>query len=1179
MKLTATAKKVLEERYLLKDESGKVIETPEDMLRRVAQTVAKAEMRWSEPKAQKYEKEFFEVMNAQRFLPNTPTLINAGRPLGQLSACFVLPVEDSMKDIFGSLQNAALIHQSGGGTGFSFSRIRPQGARVSTTQGKASGPLSFMKVYNTATDCVKQGGARRGANMGSLRVDHPDILEFIDCKLDLKQLINFNLSVCITDKFMEAVEGDGQFVEGVDAEVRKETIVDSDWKKYAFLLGFNGTPYAWVDARYVWNRIAVNAWKMGEPGIIFIDRVNKYNLAQDVEKIEATNPCVVGDTLIMVKGYIPEIGVMHSPVWMPIKKLRGKVVEVYDGTQWTKALVNMTGEKQPVFKVSFINGSSVTVTEGHKWPVSDNGTCFMKKPTNMLKVGEFCKCVDEWNGSLSNGWTLGITKIASIENAGVADEVYCMTVNTNHCFVANGIITGNCGEQPLLPYESCNLGSINLYAHVALEDGEHKILWKTLEETIRLGTRFLDDVIEVNKYPLPEISEKTRAYRKIGLGIMGWADSLYALGIPYSSERARDLAREVMQFITGVSLDESRILAKERGAFPAWKKVSKRVKAAYAIDRPIRNLTTTTIAPTGTLSIIAGVSSGIEPVFAPVMRRRILDNEDFFEVDQAFDAALKEYYWDYSQEDTEKNLQYVYEQVSQKGSIQGVLGYKVLESILCTARDISPKDHVLMQAAFQEHTHNAISKTVNLPEAATVKDVLDVYKLAWDSGCKGVTVYRDGSRDTQVMNIAGKKTGEQKTEGAEQGSSEALAPQKSAVLDMGPEDFDPLVENTGGVTREAVAPEQNPIYDRVYHSISEIGNRQISNMSGYKELIEYNPLISDFITLPWPIVTIKAIQVEIDRYQFKTREDLEVLIDCVYAGLRMKLTEYAGEKYAEVIEQGQKLSNGVQGVSVIGRFVLGAYALECKKAKCTPSDGIVEMLVKDSNCISKTDVLIGAMLFAPEIFQEILECFANGKLSKFSEFIQICAKQEETPANLEIALNQPRPRSKKLHGITTQMRTGCGKLYVTVNWDDYGIVEIFTTTGKGGGCASQSEATSRVASIALRAGIDPKEIIKQLKGIRCPSAIRKQGSECMSCPDAIAKCLEQALAEGPKQGTKRFIARRVAKNLESERVPESCAGGCQDCGEQVALCKECGAPLAHESGCLVCYNCGWSKCD
>ena len=771
MNLTENAIKVLEKRYLSKDENGALLEDPNGMFMRVAKTVALADKDFVSPKELKdIEQEFYEMMLNLEFLPNSPTLMNAGRPLGQLSACFVLPIEDTMEGIFEAIKNAALIHKSGGGTGFSFSRLRQKGATVNSTGGVASGPVSFMKVFNAATEAVKQGGTRRGANMGILRIDHPDILEFISCKKDNADITNFNISVGITEKFMSAVETAGDY-----------DLIDPH----------SGKIVGKLNAKYVFDLIVEMAWKNGEPGIIFLDRLNKDNVTPQIGEIESTNPC---------------------------------------------------------------------------------------------------------------------------------------------------------GEQPLLPFEACNLGSINLSVMIKNTDGTPEVDYDKLGTTVRKAVHFLDNVIDVNKYPLPEIDEMTRGTRKIGLGVMGWADMLCKLNIAYNSQKAIILAEKVMHFIQEESKKASIELADKKGVFPYYD------KSIYKdLGIKVRNATTTTIAPTGTLSIIAGVSSGIEPLFAISYIRNVMDNDELIEVNPLFKqiAVIDGFYSDE-----------LMRRIANKGTIHGFSEIpKSVQSVFVTSHDISPQWHVKMQAAFQKYTDNAVSKTVNLRNEATQEDVSEVFLQAYKTYCKGVTIYRDGSRDLQVLNIG-------KVRGKEQESNS---------------------------------------------------------------------------------------------------------------------------------EQTDKM----------------------------PVNNIV-----------------------------------------------------------------PRQRPEIATGFTEKVKIGCGNLYVTVNYDENGICEVFTNTGRAGGCPSQSEATARLVSIALRSGIDHKYIVEQLKGIRCPSTIRQKGLKVMSCPDAIGRLIEKvakiqngsniASAELSISEDQKFKG-PTAKVYSDEEESTWTEDKISDLESQ-STCPECGKPVEHEGGCMVCRNCGYSKC-
>lgn len=971
IKLGLNAIKVLEKRYLRKDEHGKVIESPGDMFRRVADNIAEAEKRYDKnADVNAIADEFFDAMIKMEFIPNSPTLMNAGRELQQLSACFVLPVDDNMESIFEAVKNTALIHQSGGGTGFSFSRLRPSGDIVKSTSGAASGPISFMKVFNTATEVVKQGGTRRGANMGILRIDHPDIVNFITAKEKTTELTNFNISVAITDEFMNAVEHD---------------------KEFHLINPRNNTVANTINARKLFDLIVMMAWKNGEPGIVFIDRINQFNPTPKIGMIESTNPCVAGSTLISTeKGllrmkhladHFPNGGIrIATDNRVPIEKTMGAnkllLIQKKEGVELNSITKVYNNGVKEVYELTTKAGYKLSATADHKiltselkwvplkelktgdkiciqsgagrfnsdktldididrinrttkrkqlrlprkwskelgqvigWLTGDGwlrdgdvnrrvGFVFSKDDLDVL--AHIKKILNEWNnyeikeverengvfhlsyhskglieffkqlgvesvdsknkkvpesiftatqesvvgflqGLFSADGTIGkmykeirltsaskqlledvqvlllnlgikskiyqrkysnskpftyITKnqisreyvskgfyyelmidgtgrklffdiigflnkkqeklakslifckkmifedeIFSIEYRG-KETVYDLTEPKTISFVANGIVVLDCGEQPLLPYESCNLGSINLAKMISYNDnGEPEgVDYDKLRRITRLITRFLDNVIDMNNYPLPQIDKITRGNRKIGLGVMGFADLLAELGVPYNSEEALSLASEIMGTIDEESKQMSQELAEERGVFPNWEQS---IYAEKGIK--IRNATTTTIAPTGTISIIAGCSSGIEPLFAISYVRNVMDNVELLEVNPVFSKVARKmgFYTD--------DLMRL---IASKGSIQHIEGIPgELKRIFVTAHDISPEWHVKMQAAFQKHVDNAVSKTVNFPTEASTSDVEKVYLDAFGTGCKGITIYRDKSRENQVLNIS-----------------------------------------------------------------------------------------------------------------------------------------------------------------------------------------------------------------------------------------------------------------------------------------------------------------------------------------------------------------------------------------------------------------------------------------
>ena len=597
LQLNANAVTVLEKRYLVKDDNGRPAEEPSDLFWRVSRTIAAPDLAYgaSEGGVEALAEEFYRLMAERKWMPNSPTLMNAGRPLGQLSACFVLPVADAlsngMSGIYDTLRAMALVHQSGGGTGFAFSRLRPRNDVVRSSMGVASGPVSFMRLYDASTDVVKQGGTRRGANMGILRVDHPDILEFIACKDDTTQITNFNISVAVTDVFMQAV---------------------AEGKPYDLIHPRTGKAVQQLDARAVFQKIVQGAWKTGEPGVYYIDRANEFNPVPHLGRYEATNPC---------------------------------------------------------------------------------------------------------------------------------------------------------GEQPLLPYDVCNLGSVNLGMFV--KDGE--VDWEDLRHTVHLCTHFLDNVIDANKYPLPEITDLARRIRRVGLGVMGWADMLVRLGVPYNSAEATEFGRQVMRFIDDEAKLASEKLAEVRGVFPEWEKsiwgpdaTCARNAAGERIrpERKLRNCNLTTVAPTGTISIIAGCSSGIEPLFAVAFLRNQAGalmpdvNEDFV-------RYAKQGKW-HSDE--------LMTRIAEEGSIHFPQVPELMQRVFVTAHDVSPEWHIRMQAAFQEFCDSAISKTCNFSQSATAEDVRQIYELAYQLDCKGVTVYRDGSRDQQVLS-----TGKTAKDVADRGATGAMS--------------------------------------------------------------------------------------------------------------------------------------------------------------------------------------------------------------------------------------------------------------------------------------------------------------------------------------------------------------------------------------------------------------------
>ena len=631
LRISPNALRVLQKRYLAKDEHGTVVETPEGMFRRVAHNLAQADALYGAKSedVRATEEQFYQLMSGLDFLPNSPTLMNAGRPLQQLAACFVLPVEDSISGIYDTLKHQALIHQTGGGTGFSFSRLRPKDDMVRSTGGVASGPVSFMKVYNQSTEHIKQGGTRRGANMGILRVDHPDILEFITCKTDTKEITNFNISVAVTDAFMKAAENGEQ---------------------YNLISPRSGKVVGQLDAREVLKKIAQSAWRNGEPGLFFIDEANRTNPTPHYAMIEATNPC---------------------------------------------------------------------------------------------------------------------------------------------------------GEQPLLPYESCNLGSVNLETHVERkQDGRYDVDWARLEQSVRTSVHLLDNVIDMNKYPIPEIEKCTKDNRKIGLGVMGFARMLFKLEIQYDSESGVEMGAKVMKFISDKGYEESMRMAEQRGLYPAWKG-----SLHEARGQRVRNSYVTTVAPTGTISMIADTSGGCEPEFTLIWFKNVMDGEHLpYVLEDFIETAKREGFW--KEGLMEKIL-------ANHGSARGIPQIpERWQKVFVTAHDVAPEWHVRMQAAFQRYTDSGVSKTINLPTEATIDDVMRAYLMAHELGCKGITVYRDGSRDEQVMNVGvSSKEKASETPLSEKAAEPALPPYADAVHPF-------KLERPARVSGETIAI--NTSYGKMYLTINSM---------------------------------------------------------------------------------------------------------------------------------------------------------------------------------------------------------------------------------------------------------------------------------------------------------------------------------------------------------------------
>ncbi len=928
LKLPLNSVQVLERRYLLKDDEGKVIETPSQLFRRVADFIASNEKRYeADAKTEKfYADAFYEIMTTFEFLPNSPTLMNAGTGLGQLSACFVLPVKDDIEQIFDSVKHAAIIHKTGGGTGFCFSYLRPKGDYVKSTAGVASGPLSFMSAFDNATNVIKQGGKRRGANMGVLHVWHPDIEEFITAKQTGGVLENFNVSVAIDDKFMKAVESDGE---------------------YELINPRNNKVVRKVSARSIFKLIAYSAWKAAEPGLLFIDEINRHNPTPKFQ-IHSTNPCVGADTIVTTSEGLIEIPKVHNPHWVlgedggyhPVKwagetgekevflvrtgagyEAKATADHLFLTTKGWKQVCELTKKDRLVVQKegTFGNGrldkemalmlgwlvGDGTITKGAQdaifyfgaeekaemlplfksyldkmnasevRPIKDKTETRLKysskiaarfqelgvKPVKAENkevpasiftmdretVALFLSALFGADGSVQGSKEKGISirlasnssrllkqvqvlllqfgivskvyeerrkahekmlpdsnrqmkayackaqhelvisresmfrfmrkigfciaaknekfarlkpteiysddidlSVKSVERAGV-EKVYDLTEPMTHSFSANGLMVHNCGEVPMPDYESCNLGSVNLVCFVDFDwsktPWKKKVDWKRMRYVIRLAVQFLDNVIDLNNYPIPQIRERTTHHRRIGLGIMGFSKMLAKIGVRYDSPQALEVAEETMKFVTEEAMKMSHELGRARGSFPGFQESTWAAKYDA-----LRNATVTSIAPTGTISMIADSSSGIEPMFALSYIKTVMDGTKLYYSDDVFEHVLKVRGL-YSPE--------LMQDVIDNGTVQGMASIpKEIQDVFVVAHDIPSDRHVLIQAAFQRHTDLAVSKTINMPAEATVEDVERAYMLAWKDGCKGITIYRDGSRGEGVLSKRKKEKAE-----------------------------------------------------------------------------------------------------------------------------------------------------------------------------------------------------------------------------------------------------------------------------------------------------------------------------------------------------------------------------------------------------------------------------------
>ncbi len=1137
--LTENSEVVLRRRYLSKDREGNVLEDPDGMFRRVARNLSMAELNYppvTEVDRQAVEDEFYGLMRRLEFMPNSPTLMNAGRELQQLSACFVLPVGDSLDSIFERVKETALIHKSGGGTGFSFSRLRPEGDVVGSTGGVASGPVSFINAFDAATDVVKQGGTRRGANMGILNVDHPDVLRFIHSKEDGAHLVNFNISVAVTEDFMQRVERD---------------------QSYALVNPRTGDITGQLNAREVFQEMVQMAWQTGDPGIVFLDRINRDNPNPQLGKIESTNPCITSDTWIhtvkgprqvadlvgtefsalvdgspagsgpsgffatgrkpvvwlnTIEGYKLRLTRDHQVrkvssrtryslkyEWVPAGELKagdeiklhdhrdvpqwgGKYTEeqgyligllVGDGTLkedkavisawpgemdasgatrpgvttvmerakaatetmprrsdyagWTavadrgeyrlatgalrslalelgmkpgsKAITPAVEGASAAFYVGFLRGffdadGTVVGTQekGVSVRLSQSNAARLEAVQRMLlrlgivsqiyrerrpagermlpdgkgasrpyyvqsqhelvmsneNVARFANLVGFFDSEKQAKLEAHldcykrqmnrerfVARVESVRDDGYED-VFDVEVPGCNAFDANGLYVHNCGEQPLLPFESCNLGSLNVARMVKYLDDDVVMDWDRLAGAVRTGVRMLDNVIDMNNYPLDEIEEMSKKTRRIGMGIMGFSDLLVQLGIRYDSEEALELGGQVMRRIQDETYKASMELSESRGTFPAWEGS---VYNQPGNVRRMRNSAPVTIAPTGTISIISGASSGIEPLFALSYVRNVMDNTRLVEGNPYFEAVARSEGF-YSQE--------LMEQLAETGTLHDLEVPEWVKDVFRTSHDITPEWHVRMQAAFQQYTDNSVSKTINFPTTATVEDVAEAYRLAYETGCKGITVYRDGSKEGQVLS-----TGQ---------------------------------------------------------------------------------------------------------------------------------TGAAGEETAD--------------------------------AQAGPT------------------------------------------------------------------VRVPRERPRQIQGITERVHTGHGNMYVTINFQEEGKpFEVFSTLGKAGGCDSaQLEAISRLASLALRSGVSVEDVVEQLRGITC-CPFWDEGTLVRSGPDAVALALQRYI-EGDAEKSERTESQSVQMQFMPEPIYHNGNGnGHVGAAPTARKCPDCNTPVIYQEGCLMCISCGWNKCE
>ena len=1304
-KISEGAMRILKAKYLLEGE------TVEGMFERVAKAVAKAE-----DDEEKWAKIFYDLLLSWDFVPGGRILAGAGTPNGQLFNCFVLPIEDSMESIFETLKNAALVLKAGGGTGFSFSRLRPKGDVVATSRGIASGPVSFIKVFDAAAGIIRQGGMRRGANMAILRVDHPDILEFITCKAKEGELTNFNISVGVTDKFMQAVENDEEF-----------ELIHPNSKKVVRKL----------PAREIFDLMVEMAWRNGEPGAVFLDTINRHNPTPGLGEIEATNPCIVGDALVVTEHGLmrmerlvelyPEGGVRVGVD----RRLIGISQVAFEGTTGQPVLLVEEGVEflpisrafktgvRPTVKVTTKSGYELILTPDHKvmttrgWVpagelipgkdevfIQSGAGVFPKEgklPFDVRKEfkgrngrGYRLNLPDEWSYELGfvlgwlvgdgwvrigdkncrvgfsfgeddleamelirrtiNGWygrdikpvrrkngiyhlsyhskllaeffvklgvkpvraeerevpetiftapyeavigflrglftadgtvgaqekygtyyirltsksvkllkgvqllllNLGIRSrifnrsrperrgfpyrtvsgeervyrldgvcyelnisreslkrfieligfhgdrrseklkllkgrrfrketftdvVASVEEAGLR-TVYDLTVPVYHAFLANGIIISNCGEQPLLPNEACCLGSINLANMVRNGD----IDWDRLEEVVRTAVRFLDDVIDVTKYPLPEIERMAKGNRKIGLGVMGWADALFQMRIPYDSEEGIKKAEEVMKFINEVAWRTSEELAKEKGEFPF-------IKYAVKPEWKRRNAAVTTIAPTGSISMIADCSSGIEPVFALVYYKKVLEGEKIAYVNRYLIEALKER-GIYSEELMRK--------IEERGSIRGIPEIpEEIKRVFVTAMDIAPEWHVRMQAAFQKYTDNAVSKC--LAKGTLIPTNFGLIPIEELGSARGEDVFGKPIEGLMVIGSDGRW-------------------------------HRVTAHYSGGVKRTKIVRLSNGVV------IEGTFNHRVMTPEGWRRLDELKP--GDLVVCLWTL-------------------ELEGATGSYGEGRGKFLLSLPADSSLDSFKAKRYLVR----VAEIGEGEAEVYDIEVEGVHSYVVDGVItHNTINLPHDATKEDVA-KAFKMAYELGCKGVTIYRYG--SREEQVLNLAAEERRKRGKIG-----PRPRPTITRGATVRMQTGCGKLYVTINEDEQGLIEVFVNAGKSGGCvASQNEAIGRLISLGLRSGVDVGAIIKEMRGIKCPQPAWQDGEMIQSCADAIAKALEIYLQERGLE----------PEGVKVKEVRIEGKGAVSELGIQPE-CPECGAPLEYAEGCVICRNCGYTKC-